>query len=73
MIIHQTAMLVGRAEQHDGYIEEIEQNASNGAPKGIDVPPTDAFAEEYTVMVILFNANIAVIAMIGVTLRLDLA
>ena len=66
-------MLERRPEQHNRYIEEVKQNASNCAPKGINVAPADAFAEENTMMVILFNANIAVVAMISVTLGLDLA
>ncbi len=66
-------MLVGRAEQHDSYIEEVEQNSSNGAPKGLNVAPADALAKEDTVMVILFNAHLAIVAMIRITLRFYLA
>ena len=58
---------------HEGDVEEIEQNATDGTPEEVNISTTYALAEEDAVMIHIFDAHPTVLAMLRLVIRLNLA
>ena len=54
----------GRRTQHDRNIQEVQKYSSDWAVEIVDVATTNALAEENAVVVMIFDANVTVIAML---------
>lgn len=66
---------IGRscASQHDGDIQKVEHYSANCTPEAYDVATTDAFTEEDAMVIIIFDADITVLAVIGILIDFKLA
>ena len=59
--------------QHNRNINEVEQYTAKRHPEKSQVAPTNTLTEENTVMVVIFDADVAVFAMVCVMLNLNMA
>ena len=59
--------------QHDRNIDEVEQYTTKRCPEKGQVAPSDALTEENTVVVVLFDADIAIFAMISIVIDFQVA
>ena len=58
---------------HDCYVCEVDDYHAEWAPEAVDIASTNAFTEENAVVIVIFDANTAIWAVVGIVINHDLA